>query len=413
MKLSLKNIGKIKEASIEIKGITVIAGENDTGKSTVGKTLFAVFNSFYQIEEQIREERIGSVEEILGSLYKNQSQTLFLIEYTKMPAKKIVDNIERYLSDPAILTKEFYSLYKNSIDDESLDEACKDILAVLNVSSGEIIKAILNKKLDLEFNGQINNVFADDRGLIHLAIKESIMSISLTNNVVKEVKDSISLKTEAIYIDDPFVLDQVQRVWFSRSYNNHRDHLRDKLTIEHNEGKVINKIIATNKFEHIYNKINAVCSGDVVKIDHLGIGYKKGKSDKILDVRNLSSGLKTFIILKTLLTNDVLKPNGTIILDEPEIHLHPEWQLLFAELIVLIQKEFGMHILLTTHSPYFLNAIEVYSAKHGIANKCKYYLATVKEETSFIEDVSDNIEIIYSKLARPLQDLENERYQDD
>ena len=60
--------------------------------------------------------------------------------------------------------------------------------------------------------------------------------------------------------------------------------------------------------------------------------------------------MKTFLIIKTLLINDVIQSNGTIILDEPEIHLHPEWQLLFAELIVLIQKEFGMHILLNTHT---------------------------------------------------------------
>lgn len=34
MVLSLKNIGKLVETQIAIDGITVIAGENDTGKST-------------------------------------------------------------------------------------------------------------------------------------------------------------------------------------------------------------------------------------------------------------------------------------------------------------------------------------------------------------------------------------------
>ena len=53
MKLFLKNIGKIAETTVEIKGISVIAGENNTGKSTVGKALFSVFNSFYKIQEQI------------------------------------------------------------------------------------------------------------------------------------------------------------------------------------------------------------------------------------------------------------------------------------------------------------------------------------------------------------------------
>ena len=35
MKLVLKNVGKVQNAAVEINGITVIAGENDTGKSTV------------------------------------------------------------------------------------------------------------------------------------------------------------------------------------------------------------------------------------------------------------------------------------------------------------------------------------------------------------------------------------------
>lgn len=111
-----------------------------------------------------------------------------------------------------------------------------------------------------------------------------------------------------------------------------------------------------------------------------------------------------------LLKNGILEYDGTIILDEPEIHLHPEWQLLFAEIIVLIQKEFGMHILLNTHSPYFLRAIQVYSAKYAIADKCKYYLSEVKDEQAYILDVTDEIEKIYQKLSRPLQQLEDERW---
>ncbi|MDQ7086087.1 MAG: hypothetical protein Q9M36_14765 [Sulfurovum sp.] len=45
MTLQLKNIGMIKEANVKIDGLTVIAGENDTGKSTVGKMLFSIIKS--------------------------------------------------------------------------------------------------------------------------------------------------------------------------------------------------------------------------------------------------------------------------------------------------------------------------------------------------------------------------------
>ena len=43
MKLSISNLAKIKQADIDIDGITVVAGENNTGKSTIGKVLFSTF----------------------------------------------------------------------------------------------------------------------------------------------------------------------------------------------------------------------------------------------------------------------------------------------------------------------------------------------------------------------------------
>lgn len=131
-----------------------------------------------------------------------------------------------------------------------------------------------------------------------------------------------------------------------------------------------------------------------------------------LDIVNLSTGLKTFVILRTLIQNGSIKEGDIVVLDEPEIHLHPEWQLRFAELIVLLQKEFHLKILLNTHSPYFLNAIEVFSMHYGTADKCKYYLTqgNHNDERINIVDVTDNVEKIYEKLARPLQDLENMGY---
>ena len=39
MNLIFENIGDIKKASINFKKLTVISGENDVGKSTVGKLI--------------------------------------------------------------------------------------------------------------------------------------------------------------------------------------------------------------------------------------------------------------------------------------------------------------------------------------------------------------------------------------
>ena len=43
--LTLNNIGAIKEAQIHLNGLVVMAGENDTGKSTVTKILMALIKA--------------------------------------------------------------------------------------------------------------------------------------------------------------------------------------------------------------------------------------------------------------------------------------------------------------------------------------------------------------------------------
>ena len=131
---------------------------------------------------------------------------------------------------------------------------------------------------------------------------------------------------------------------------------------------------------------------------------------KLLKKIDLLSYLKIiFMIISVVLSqNNLLEENGTIILDEPEIHLHPEWQIKFAELIVLLQKEFGMHILLTTHSPYFLKAIQVYSKKYEISDKCKYYMSELDGEQAILVDKTSKTDDLFYKLAISFENLMNE-----
>ena len=57
MKLVIENIGKIKKAEFDFRGITVIAGNNNTGKSTVGKVLYSFFNSLQNVSEKVENQR--------------------------------------------------------------------------------------------------------------------------------------------------------------------------------------------------------------------------------------------------------------------------------------------------------------------------------------------------------------------
>ncbi len=426
MILTLKNIGKIKDARVELNGITVIAGENNTGKSTVGKTLFCIFNSFYKINEQIQKERRNAIRKALGTIYLNRNY----IFSSSLDVEDLIDNIfentEIYKSNINLLqnrVREHLIIDRDidkDINEVFIENTVKKILQIISISDEEIFETVLSQKLNVEFNNQVNNIYLFNKvGIVELNIKGTNIKILIQDNEVKNISEKLNLNTEVVYIDDPFVLDEIRPVppyLRSENYTNHRLHLQSKLrNMKEDFGieDAINKIIVSEKIENIISKINTICSGEMIKTSNARFGYKENNKEKVLDIKNISTGLKTFVILKTLLLNGIIEDNGTIILDEPEIHLHPEWQILFAEIIVLLQKEFNMHILLNTHSPYFLRAIQVYSAKYEIADKCNYYLAENVEDKAIIRDVTTDIDEIYAKLAKPFERLEVERYSDD
>ena len=60
MKITVENIGCIKNAKVEIKGLTIIAGENGTGKSTISKMLFSIIKAVANLSQENEDaQQIG------------------------------------------------------------------------------------------------------------------------------------------------------------------------------------------------------------------------------------------------------------------------------------------------------------------------------------------------------------------
>ncbi|NWO27890.1 ATP-binding protein [Leptotrichia sp. oral taxon 417] len=416
MKLSIRNVGKLKEADVEINGITVIAGENNTGKSTIGKVLFSIFQSLYKLDDQIIREKRNTIKHNLELLYVHATGSFFYnVEF-----KEIIDEIliEGSKYDIEILKNkilEFISNNSEKTKNEIPEEPVKRIFDLLKIPKKSFVLAILNRNFSNEFNNQITNIYTELVGNIKLKIQDKESFLSIENNIIKEIKNEHFLNTEIVYIDDPFILDDLTDELFVRNaikntdYNtiyNHKNYLKYKLIQK--KGSLVDEIILNSKLEKFYLKLNELFEGDIILSNRGNYVYRRKNKGNELNLINLSAGLKSFAVLKMLFINNTLQENGTIILDEPEIHLHPEWQIKFAELIVLLQKEFKMHILLTTHSPYFLKAIQVYSKKYKISNKCKYYMSELDGEQAILVDKTNKTDDLFYKLAISFENLMNE-----
>lgn len=435
MRIQLENIGKIHQTQIDLNGITAIAGENNTGKSTVGKALFCIFNSFYHLNQKIRLARREMIAKaVYDSFNKFNSDTGYSI-YSTNVADAILQNKNQYLiegQEQALTNLLRHNLHESWIVTrasapiitlELVQNMSGRIKQVLDIPEEQTFIRVLENTLKQEFSSKVMNFHhAHDMGKIALQIKNKTLRMHIENNKITQAKNLLELQTQAIYLDDPFVLDELdsknkgifgEQMQYSDLVT-HRGHLKNLLKSEiasQNVETAMKQIVADTKLKKILTKINSVCDFDMKKADDaLADSFVFLEGNHQLSAENISTGLKTFIILKRLLYTGYLEENGLLILDEPEVHLHPQWQILFAEIIVLLQKEFGMHILLTTHSPYFLRAIEVYSAKYQIADKCKYYLADIKNGDAFFEDVTTQTNKIYKKLVLPFENLQRTIY---
>ena len=116
-------------------------------------------------------------------------------------------------------------------------------------------------------------------------------------------------------------------------------------------------------------------SGNFVLDDEQDFALLEEGNDKPTKVENLSMGMKFFVLLKYMLLKGVLQDRDVLILDEPENHLHPTWQIVYAKVLVLLQKKFNLTILLTSHSAFFVNAVQRFSLQALPSENIHFYLS--------------------------------------
>lgn len=124
-------------------------------------------------------------------------------------------------------------------------------------------------------------------------------------------------------------------------------------------------------------------------------------------------------LLEHALRIGAIEHGDILVLDEPEINLHPEWQVEYARALVNLQKTFHLKFLITTHSPYFMRAIECFTDVSDTMEQLNVYRVGRENGEVRMKNVSYSefgMTDLYDELSMPLEELESlldEKYGDE
>lgn len=455
MEFSVKGIGIIKEADIKIDGLTVIAGSNNSGKTTVGRALYSVVNAVENLDQKqdidqsaAIVERIKKILNIYRSLLTEyefmmqdfiEEKNKFVVEILDLDHMPIDENSDYYITllyqfcdsiktdtfldfliddmkkiSPYFEAREdeFYSEWKY-IKPKALLECSKALDSAKSFQKQErkdFACKIAARTLQVEFMNQVQSIGQSDNGQYSIVRlrnqKENLFEfyISDDNINIEKSKFQDGYFDSVYFIDDPYVIEDPRVYRFitprkrTDSYVqsrivNHREDMRRLMRKPEEDKKISETLYQEKQLEKVMQQINAIVPGMVS-------GGTYYTPEMKIKVGNLATGFKIFSIIKKILTENDLSDKTLLILDEPESHLHPEWINRLAEVIVLLVKECNITVLLTTHSPNFLLAVDALMRKYDIRNKCHFYQTEQEEDhrVKYIER-TDSLDDVYADFA--------------
>jgi len=431
MKLIIKNLGPIKNNTQAIdlsKDFFVFVGQNNSGKSYVSQLLWAIFN-----EDIIHKFARTNVEIIDNQIVENINN----IEVTPELLAVILNTYSSFLQEEA--KKEIFNVGKSSqilnnivirFEYEIYELREQEIGGIVNIQDNE------ENTLEYEFiefkkdQGDLIYKFIEKQ--LPESIKEIIPKRSLDRDLLNQKKFLVIatiIKTMLKHNHETFFL-PASRIFFPTFYRyiyevdrkrreqdikklvDLLENRRNRSNIQLSDleeldfkrkytepmNKVFEKLFSLNLEENIEgNYINLVqqlqeiIGGEIKLISVEGIGliefyFKIDSVDEPLPMYLASSSVNQLTLLYLYLKYWASEKDNFLMIDEPEVNLHPENQIkLINILIQFIQNKTENKVLITTHSSMLANAInnciylDVLKSQHGVnvkriieENKLKY-----------------------------------------
>ena len=405
MKISVQNFGIISDASIEINGISLIAGPNDSGKSTIGKIFYSLVRGLNPDEDIFITEKNDTIrkfyQNILRILRDDKNIDISIYQTNRIN--------DEWISSIETLAENFVGTQKNQ-----LLRFCK----IIKYQNEIEFNSIENKNIEIsnyfltEFNDEIQPVFNDEK-ITSIFIDDLEGTATLQYDFNPQLNKNINIFfNNSFFIESPSLIDnslQDSILYEKRFSREKKSHLKFALANESN--LILDDDFQITEIDRIISIISKIINGKLVVDDFQGVVYEKEGHE--INIDNVALGIKGFGLIQLLLKNNQLNSRTLLIIDEPEIHLHPNWQVLYAEILVLLSKKLEIPILLTSHSPYFIEALKAFSEKYEFEEKTNFYFSQKSKDnlSAKIIDVSNDISPILMSISEAylkISDIENE-----
>ncbi|MBK9498686.1 MAG: DUF3696 domain-containing protein [Leptospiraceae bacterium] len=326
-KITIENFKILLKNEFELKKLNILTGINGMGKSSLVQSLLLLRQSY--INDKISELKIKG-------------------EYTDLGAAKDVLSIDKDIIDNPIFfgiefdnnqSAEYYFdlLTSSDNDDEERDNYSKAEFLRLNARS----KINHDYKQSLFLRDNYFHYLNSDR--IGPKVTSDVSSI-VTKNKEMGIHGEYSINFLDTYKSEPV----------NNKYVLHPKTDPGKTTLEHQISYWLNDLLPGTRIQ-TYNmpeikKVRATYSINGNEYKPINVGF----------------GL-TFVlpIIIALLT---IKEGGTVIIENPESHLHPRGQARMADLITRCAAS-GRQVFVETHSDHIINGLMVSAYEYYKSNK--------------------------------------------
>lgn len=434
MLVTFKNTGMIEEADIRFDGLTVIAGENDTGKSTIGKLMFSIIKTFNRYERDARQYQVRNIQRLIDDYYfdfRKEIDNVSLLEMGKTFFDELKNDALELVSRNAPKGKIQSSISSKTDNFTKIVQRIAGVQVNLEEISGRVVNLIREKPIKEDIfkisfssyitsliNGEITNKFAEKQtfAITGREGKNILFEISGTKSpVTVRLHDKLYFE-DATFIESPVLLNLADTIRFSKTEFDMNGEIKKKAELlEKGYAPEYMKDFILKLTERINIKetpletadyIRGIINGDFY-YDHKENDFVFKKENNVFKGTSISSGIKYLGAVSILLRAGFLDERSLLVFDEPETHMHPQWQIRFAEVLVKLVKE-GKNILLTSHSPYFIEAMKIYSDQSQLKEKTNFYLSEVKKSKfiSRIIEITDDISPVFQLMAEPFRELE-------